>query len=194
MLCDFIATAVRRIAGTNPLAPQWPDNRGTPADARPWRGAGDARARCDDARASPTTCGRGTRRHLAAGPADGAGRLPQDGRGRARHAPQRNSALARVLNLCGAFLPPRCMPPSGTQNPDGILGAGSDRRPERAGPAPAGRRLEPRRLRLPGDGAIADEFETDARALLAVGVRGRADDPDQGSAHRACWRRCGIAH
>ena len=77
------------------------------------------------------------------------------------------SAMARVLNLCGAFLPAKIMPPKLGVNPKGFW------EPE------AVLDLNVRAMRqlggdwchvdfaLPDSGALVDEFESDARALLA---------------------------
>ena len=91
------------------------------------------------------------------------------------------SALARVLNLCGAFLPANLRPPKQRNNPKGSWEpeeiVGLNERVLRH----LGGTWNHVDFELPED-AFIDEFALDVRALLAAEYGDADDDPDQGSA------------
>jgi GT2 family glycosyltransferase len=165
---DFLATALSGHARcNNPLGPHWPDNRilllKLALGAR--QGA-----------LVPVPVLRSLAANLRAAPTG----LPSRGSGY-RNAPSvrraalvvlgmhrsGTSALARVLNLCGAFLPAKLVPPNlganakGFWEPEEVVDLNERCLGQLGG---AWNRVA---FSLPGAGELVDEFVSDARALLA---------------------------
>ncbi len=167
-LSAFIATALSGAEPcTNPLAPQWPGNRALLLTRVLAAGRGTIvpvptmRRLAEDLRASHSPA------PSAAGPAVTAPGLRKTAVVVLGMHRSGSSALARVLNLCGAYLPPQVLPPSATQNPAGYWEPEAivdlnDRVLRQLGGA--WNRVD---FQLPDNTAIAEEFDSDARALLA---------------------------
>jgi glycosyltransferase involved in cell wall biosynthesis len=174
VLTDFLARALPGDAGANDLSPYWPGNR-TLLLRTVLRGG--------QGKLVPAAVLRTLAHHWRSTPApalpDAPARLAANGSRRTAvvvlgmHR-SGTSALARVLNLCGAFLPAKVKPPKLGVNPKGFW------EPE------AVLDLNVRLMRhlggdwsrvdfeLPTEGHVVDEFESDVGALLASEYEHRA--------------------
>ena len=168
VFADFVAAALSDGSGArNDLGPWWPANRTLLLRQLLRNGQGALvpvavlRALADAWRSAPVPADRAASTRAVAG-AERKSALVVLGMHRSG-----TSAIARVLNLCGAFLPAKVKPPKIGVNPKGFW------EPE------AVLDLDVRLLRqlggdwchvdfaLPGSGALVDEFLADAGALLA---------------------------
>jgi glycosyltransferase involved in cell wall biosynthesis len=173
VFAGFVAAALRDgSAARNDLGPWWPANRTLLLRQLLRNGQGALvpidvlRALADAWRTAPAPTIRGATPPVA---------TPQSKRALVVLGMHRSgtSAIARVLNLCGAFLPAKVKPPKVGVNPKGFW------EPE------AVLDLDVRLMRqlggdwchvnfaLPDSGAVIDEFLADANALLASEYEGR---------------------
>ncbi len=184
ILGAFVATVLSGDAHcTNPLAPQWPENRTLLLARMLGEGMGALvpvaamRKLAEEMRAVRPSAPVAEHATVVAGESR---RTAVVVLGMHRSG---TSALARVLNLCGAYLPDELMSPRHYDNPTGFwepeaIVKLNDRVLRQLGGAW-------NRVDVPPPGSdFVEEFVRDAQAVLASEYGSRADDPDQGPAHR----------